>query len=82
MERWRKTDLCIISSRAEALQAAGDAALEAQSVNMKINLVKKKKKKKAHAFQKCSTTREYLGEHESVFTGFLRYLARRCNMSY
>ena len=48
MERWRKTDLCIISSRAEALQAAGDAALEAQSVNMKINLVKKKKKKKRH----------------------------------
>lgn len=46
MERWRKTDLCIISSRAEALQAAGDAALEAQSVNMKINLVKKKIKKK------------------------------------
>lgn len=51
MERWRKTDLCIISSRAEALQAAGDAALEAQSVNMKINLVKKIIKKRHMPFR-------------------------------
>lgn len=52
--------MCMISSRAGALQTAVVAALdalEAQSVTVEINLVKN-----AHAFQKFQATREYFGK--------------------